>query len=84
LLNRRAGLSRYVQFRKLGAYLKNVDAGGIEDLFGGWDGDGEVGILREAGDEEHEATGFDLHLGEVCTAGGDVGVLSMEETVSRC
>ena len=58
------------------AYLEYVDTCGIEDLFGGRNGDGEVSVFCQAGDEEHEATGFDLHFGKVCTASGNVGVFS--------
>jgi hypothetical protein len=77
LLNRWAGLGRNVKFSKLGAYLEDVDAGGVEDLFGRWDGDSEVCVFGQAGDEEHEAAGFDLHFSEVCAAGGDVGVFAV-------
>jgi len=52
--------------------LEYIDARSIKDLFGRRYGDGEVCVLGEARDEEHETAGLDLHFGEVCAAGGDV------------
>jgi hypothetical protein len=73
----RPRLRRDIEFRKFRPDLKDIHACSIEDLFGGRYRDSEVRIFGEARDEEHEATGFDLHFGEVCAAGGDVRVSSV-------
>ena len=61
-------LAADVQALEARAGERDVDAGGVEDALGGRDADGQVGVLGEAGDEEHEAVGFDLQLGEVGAA----------------
>jgi hypothetical protein len=74
LLNRRPGLRSDIQFRKLRSHLEDIYTRSIENLLRRWYRNGEVCVLGEARDEEHEATGFYLHLGEVGAAGGDVCV----------
>jgi hypothetical protein len=59
------------------ARQQDVDPGGVEDLLRGRDARGEVGVLRQAGDEEHEGARLDLQLGEVGRRGGDAGVLAV-------
>ena len=67
-------LTRNIQLGKLWAHQQNVDAGRIEDLLRGRDRRCKVRVLGQSRYEEHEATCFDLHLGEVGAAGGDAGV----------
>ena len=74
LLNRRSGLGRNIEFGKLWSYLEDVDTCGVEDLFRGRYGNGEVGVFGQTRDEEHESTRLYLHFGKVGAAGGYVRV----------
>lgn len=74
LLDGWPGLRSNIKFSKPRSNLENVDARSIKDLFGRWYSDGKIGVFGESGDEEHEASSLDLHLGEVGAAGGNVGV----------
>jgi hypothetical protein len=76
-LNGRPRLRSNIEFRKLRSDLEDVYTRGVENLFGWRYGYGEVCVFGEARDEEHEATGLDLHFGEVCAAGGNVGMPSV-------
>jgi hypothetical protein len=82
LLDRRPWLRSDIEFRKLRSDLEDIHTRGVEDLFGRGNGYSEVRVFGETGDEEHEATGLDLHFGEVCTAGGDVRMPSIIVRVS--
>lgn len=76
MLNGWAWFGGDIELCELGPHLEDIDASRVENLFGRWDGNGEVGILGQPSDEEHEATGFDLHLSKVRAAGWNVRVLS--------
>lgn len=77
LLDRRSWFRCDIEFGKLGSHLEDVHTGSVEYLFGRWDGDCEICVFGQACDEEHEATGFDLHFCKVCATGGDICVFSM-------
>jgi hypothetical protein len=77
LLNTRSRFTRNIEFRKLRSNKQDIDSSGIEHLLRGRDRSGQICVFGESCDEEHEAAGFDLHFGEICDVGGEVGVFAV-------
>jgi hypothetical protein len=74
LLNGWSWFRRDIEFRKFGSHLEDIHSCGIENLFGRGYCYSQVRVLSKSRDEKHEATSLDLHFGEVCAAGGDIGM----------
>jgi hypothetical protein len=66
-----------VHLCELRLYEADVDSCSVEYVLIRWNGDSQVGVLRQACDEEHEAAGFDLQFGKVGASCWDTEMFSV-------
>jgi hypothetical protein len=74
---RRPLRNTHIQLRKSWPRKRNIQTRRIEHTLMRRQHDSEIRVLGQPHDEEHEAWGFDLELGEVGAAGWDAGMLAV-------
>jgi hypothetical protein len=70
-----------VQSSKIWYCHGDIQTCSIEDMLGRWNTHCQVSVFCKPGDEEHEATGFDLKLSEIGTSGRNASVFSVAPLV---